>query len=1367
MFRTGIHRTGMYRTAPQAPRPRRLVAVSAAGALLIGLLPVPAATASPTPGAAGTAASGTTASGTTAPGTTAPGSGSGAPSAAAAAGTWLDSGTLRVQVSTEFPQVLQYLDSASGSALAGNPATITSMLINGASQPVTATLLGSSTTQADYRLTFPRLPGIAITARLTVAGNVLTFAVTKIQDPAKAVASLQIPGHNLVSISSTQPGAQLTTTTISVSRTVSGDTFTPITAGTAVQQQPASSAYALVNTGELAATIETNSLYDSDSGPDQLYRGRVWHQITAGAGGARTVGLSSGQWLYRAPGAPRTEDLPWTKVVITADANGDKAVTWQDAAIAGRQILTRPYRGEETKKNVVTHIPFNFASAATHPFLRTLDDVKRIALSTDGLGQQALLKGYTSEGHDSANSDFGGNYNTRAGGLTDLNALLRGGKAYNATFGVHVNATEAYPESNMFSEKLIDPKAPGWNWLDQSYYIKQREDANSGALAGRIRQLAAETDDNLSFVYVDVFYKFGWLARNIQNLLIANNFRVSSEWSDKLQPNNIWSHWANDENYGGSDNKGINSTVLRFINNTQQDVWNPDPLLGGTHIVEFEGWTAQNNWNAFYNNIWRANVPTKFLQASELMSLTSSRAEFAGGVVSELRSGQRVVTLHGREVQRGNAYLLPWTDTAGAAVGDTRASKLYYYNQAAGTTTWELPQSFLRGTAGGNARLNIYRLTDQGRVPAGSVTVADATKPTGRITLNLPANQPFVLVPAKPGRGGPTDDAVKPTLPTQTAWGEGTSVVDPGFNAGELSAWNPQGTTSVERDRLGRTAAVLGAGPSSLSQQLGALAAGTYSVSAYVEIEPGKSRPFTLSVEASNGGKPAASNTIDRSTAQNYMGADERRGTFAQRLRVLVDVTEGERPVLRLAAGAGTALVRIDDVRVVKTERVAPPPDATSAVLAEDFENVDQGWGPFYKGDIGGSTDPRTHLAERNEPYTQKGWNGKPIDDVLAGNWSLKAHAERSGPVGLVYRTSQYSLPLAAGRAYRVSFDYQSSEANEYAWALGYDSAAGPKVVTRTAFGSATQTKRWVQEFTASSCGPNWIGLQRIGSSETADVILDNLLVEDLGPRSEQVACAQLSVSGTGAKIEPGGDPVAIPVTFTSDEAAPISNVTVALQVPAGWTAELIDGDATAASLPPGGSLRPVWAVRAPDGADGSYPLVATATYTRADGSSITLRTPAEIQTYPAPPTGTAYASDLEWISATNGWGPVERDQANGETGQGDGPPITLNGKVYAKGLGTHADARVRYFLGGKCSRFTATVGLDDRQKTRGSVTFAVNGDGRELAGVPARNPQNRTAEISADLTGVRMVELVVGDAGDGNGNDWADWADARFTCAP
>src|SRR5207237_118983 len=49
---------------------------------------------------------------------------------------------------------------------------------------------------------------------------------------------------------------------------------------------------------------------------------------------------------------------------------------------------------------------------------------------------------------------------------------------------------------------------------------------------------------------------------------------------------------------------------------------------------------------------------------------------------------------------------------------------------------------------------------------------------------------------------------------------------------------------------------------------------------------------------------------------------------------------------------------------------------------------------------------------------------------------------------------------------------------------------------------------------------------------------------------------------------------------------------------------------------------------------------------------------------------GSSYLSDLTWTSMTNGWGPVERDHSNGETGATDGGPLVLNGVTYAKGLG-------------------------------------------------------------------------------------------------
>src|SRR5207248_4897599 len=103
----------------------------------------------------------------------------------------------------------------------------------------------------------------------------------------------------------------------------------------------------------------------------------------------------------------------------------------------------------------------------------------------------------------------------------------------------------------------------------------------------------------------------------------------------------------------------------------------------------------------------------------------------------------------------------------------------------------------------------------------------------------------------------------------------------------------------------------------------------------------------------------------------------------------------------------------------------------------------------------------------------------------------------------------------------------------------------------------------------------------------------------------------------------------------------------------------------------------------------------------------------------PPPPPGTDAVSDLPFFSATNGWGPVERDTSNGEQAAGDGKPITLNGTVYPKGLGTNAVSDVAVYLGGNCSRFTATVGVDDEQGGAGTVTFSVLSDGRTLTTTP------------------------------------------------
>lgn len=118
----------------------------------------------------------------------------------------------------------------------------------------------------------------------------------------------------------------------------------------------------------------------------------------------------------------------------------------------------------------------------------TLDESKRIYNLTDGLGQMNLLKGYQNEGHDSAHPDYGA-IGQRPGGEQAFNQLIDEGHKLNAVFGVHINDTESYPEAKGFNEELVDPTKRGWDWLDPSYFIKQRPDALSGRRYERFKEL--------------------------------------------------------------------------------------------------------------------------------------------------------------------------------------------------------------------------------------------------------------------------------------------------------------------------------------------------------------------------------------------------------------------------------------------------------------------------------------------------------------------------------------------------------------------------------------------------------------------------------------------------------------------------------------------------------------------------------------------------------------------------------------------------------------------------------------------------------------------------------------------------------------
>ena len=143
------------------------------------------------------------------------------------------------------------------------------------------------------------------------------------------------------------------------------------------------------------------------------------------------------------------------------------------------------------------------------------------------------------------------------------------------------------------------------------------------------------------------------------------------------------------------------------------------------------------------------------------------------------------------------------------------------------------------------------------------------------------------------------------------------------------------------------------------------------------------------------------------------------------------------------------------------------------------------------------------------------------------------------------------------------------------------------------------------------------------------------------------------------------------------------------------------------------------------------------------------------------------YLSALNPTSAVNGYGPYERDMSNGQSAAGDGHPITLAGVVYARGLGTHAAADLRYpMLGGTCN-LLASLGIDDESGNAWAASPSrCWPTATSLYTSPRLTGSSATVSINLAIpAGTTQLRLVVGNGGDNINSDHGDWANARLSC--
>lgn len=134
--------------------------------------------------------------------------------------------------------------------------------------------------------------------------------------------------------------------------------------------------------------------------------------------------------------------------------------------------------------------------------------------------------------------------------------------------------------------------------------------------------------------------------------------------------------------------------------------------------------------------------------------------------------------------------------------------------------------------------------------------------------------------------------------------------------------------------------------------------------------------------------------------------------------------------------------------------------------------------------------------------------------------------------------------------------------------------------------------------------------------------------------------------------------------------------------------------------------------------------------------------------------------SSMDLTKMTSGW---DKPVANKSI---ENNPLTLAGKIYDSGVGTHATSVMFIDLKGSAQRFQAIVGLDDEVKnsSKASIIFQIIGDDKELFKSPLIKAGDKPIKIDISIKNIKTLILVVRPDKDGIDFDHADWADAKIT---
>jgi alpha-galactosidase len=326
------------------------------------------------------------------------------------------------------------------------------------------------------------------------------------------------------------------------------------------------------------------------------------------------------------------------------------------------------------------------------------------------------------------------------------------------------------------------------------------------------------------------------------------------------------------------------------------------------------------------------------------------------------------------------------------------------------------------------------------------------------------------------------------------------------------------------------------------------------------------------------------------------------------------------------------------------------------------------------------------------------------------------------------------------------------------------NTASTPEQVSTTA---ATAGLRRAKAYSVSDL---WAGTTR----ETAGTITETVPAESamllrvaplygpaitrIAPLTNVTASANAPAAYTGSQFDVAQPGQAFPVdaTFVSDGSERLADVSLSLSGPSGWST---GSPISIGKLSPGTEADGTWEVTVPPGtAAGTYTLTVTANYDWGAGRSASDTADTTVQVA-VPPTGSPTLDGLPLLSSELDFGHI------GINENYYGGPLSIHGVVYSHGLWVNSVATLYYYLGGNCSNFSASLGLDDSDKGTGAVVYEIYADGTQVYNSGVVTNTTPTVNASVNVSGAQVLELYVGE---GNGTinyGNADFGDPQLTC--